>query len=117
MRTIFRLVVILPVALIILAFAVANRHWVTVSFDPFPGNDIAGPQMTAPLFLMLFIAGAIGVFAGGAAVWLRQGRYRREARDARSEVAEAKGQANDLRDRLAALQSPGLPTIVRRDAA
>ncbi|MFO1134206.1 MAG: hypothetical protein U1E30_03220 [Rhodoblastus sp.] len=54
MRTLFRLLVVLPLAVLIVLFAVANRHLVMVSFDPFPGNDIQGPQLTAPLFLLLF---------------------------------------------------------------
>ena len=124
MRTLFRLLVVLPVAILILAFAIANRHWVTVSFDPFPGNDIAGPSLSAPLFLLLMIAGAVGVLAGGTAVWWRQGRYRRQLRDAKSEAAEARGQANDLRDRIAAAEraaaastkAPTLPAP-RQDAA
>lgn len=117
MRTIFRLVVVLPVALAILAFAVANRHWVSVSFDPFPGNDIGAPTLETPLFLLMFVCGMVGVLAGGMIVWWRQGRYRRQVREARDEAAEARGQANDLRDRLAALDSsPALPAP-RRDAA
>ena len=82
MRTLFRLLVVLPVAVVIVLFAVANRHLVMVSFDPFPGNDIQGPQLTAPLFLLLFIAGALGVLAGGMTVWFRQGRFRKQAREA-----------------------------------
>ena len=65
MRTLFRLLIVLPLAILIVLFAVANRHLVMVSFDPFPGNDIQGPQLTAPLFLLLFLAGSVGVLAGG----------------------------------------------------
>ncbi len=120
MRTIFRLVVVLPLAILIVLFAVANRHMVVVSFDPFPGNDIGGPQLTAPLFLLLFLAGAFGVLAGGVAVWLRQGRFRREARDAKAEAVEARGQANDLRDRVDAMERASLaalPPASRQTAA
>jgi uncharacterized integral membrane protein len=117
MRTLFRLLVVLPIAIVIVAFAVANRHWVTVSFDPFPGNDISGPQITAPLFLLLFLSGMIGVFAGGCIVWFRQGRHRRDAREAKAEAAEARGQAADLRDRLAVMQTPTSLPGPRRDAA
>ncbi len=105
MRTLFRLVIVVPIAVLILVFAVANRHWVTVSFDPFPGNDIAGPEIKLPLFVLMFLSGVLGVFAGGAVVWLRQGRFRRLAREARAEAAEARGQASDLRDRVAAMDS------------
>jgi uncharacterized integral membrane protein len=117
MRTLFRLIVVLPIAIVLLAFAVANRHWVTVSFDPFPGNDIAGPQISLPLFLVMVIAGVLGVFAGGTLVWWRQGRYRRQLRDAKAESSEARGQANDLRDRLAALDTRAALPAPRQNAA
>jgi len=120
MRTLFRLLVVLPLAIVIVLFAVANRHLVLVSFDPFPGNDIQGPQLTAPLFLLLFLAGAVGVLAGGVTVWLRQGRFRRQAREAKAEAAEARGQASDLRDKVDNLeraQLAALPPGGRQSAA
>ncbi|MDE2362959.1 MAG: DUF1049 domain-containing protein [Hyphomicrobiales bacterium] len=124
MRTLFRLVVVLPVALIFLAFAVANRHWVTVSLDPFPGNDIAAPSLELPLFAVMVVCGMLGVLAGGVLVWFRQGRYRRqlraaraEAEEARAQAAEARGQANDLRDRVDALGKAAALPAPRKDAA
>ena len=118
MRTLFRLLIVVPVAFLLTLFSIANRHWVTVSFDPFPGNDIAGPQIELPLFIWLFVAGICGVIAGGTVVWFRQGRFRRQLRDAKSEAAEARGQASDMRDRLAALDgSPAALPAPRRDAA
>ena len=120
MRTLFRILVVLPLAVLIVLFAVANRHLVLVSFDPFPGNDIQGPQLTAPLFLLLFLAGAIGVLAGGMTVWFRQGRFRKQARIAQAEVAEARGQAEDLRnkvDRMERTALAALPPSGRQTAA
>ena len=118
MKTLVRLFLIAPVALVIVLFAVANRKTVTVSLDPFPGNDIAGPEITAPLFIALFLAGLVGVLAGGAAVWLTQGRYRKAAREAHASAQRARVEAETVRAAappasLAAL--PGLPA--RRDAA
>lgn len=120
MRTLFRLLVVLPLAVLIVLFAVANRHLVMVSFDPFPGNDVQGPQLTAPLFLLLFLAGAVGVLAGGVAVWLRQGRFRKQARVAKAEAAEARGRAEDLRekvDRMERTQLAALPSSGSQNAA
>ncbi len=111
MRTLFRLLVVLPMALVILLFAVANRHLVLVSFDPFPGNDIQGPQITAPLFLLLFLAGAIGVLAGGVTVWFRQGRFRKQAREAKAEATEARGRADDLRDKVDRMERAQLAAL------
>ncbi|MCB9998247.1 MAG: hypothetical protein M9883_14735 [Methylobacteriaceae bacterium] len=111
MRTLFRLLVVLPVAILIVLFAVANRHLVMVSFDPFPGNDIQGPQLTAPLFLLLFLAGALGVLAGGMTVWFRQGRFRKQAREAKAEAAEARGRAEDMREKVDRMERASLAAL------
>ncbi|MFV0281039.1 MAG: lipopolysaccharide assembly protein LapA domain-containing protein [Rhodoblastus sp.] len=116
MRTLFRLLVVLPVAIVIVLFAVANRQPVDVSFDPFPGSGIAGPTLTTPLFLLMFIAGGLGVLAGGVAVWLRQGRFRKQARTARNEAVEARGETEHLRakvDRMERATLAGLPSTER----
>jgi hypothetical protein len=70
MRTLFRLFVIVPIAIVVLMFAFANRRLVTVSFDPFAGNDVAGPSITAPLFILLILAIGFGVILGGISGWL-----------------------------------------------
>ena len=118
MRNIFRLLVVVPIALLILAFAIANREFVKVRLDPFVGGDIESPAFEMPLFILMFITGCLGVFAGGVLVWWRQGRYRRQLRDAKAEAAEARGQAIDLRDRLSALETRALALPApRKDAA
>jgi hypothetical protein len=42
MRKFFTGVVLIPLGLIFVVFAVANRHWVTVSFDPFNSKPMRG---------------------------------------------------------------------------
>lgn len=111
MRTLFRLLVVLPVAIVIVLFAVANREPVKVSFDPFPGNDIQGPALYAPLFLLLFLAGALGVLAGGVTVWFRQGRFRKQAREAKAEAAEARGRAEDMREKVDRMERASLAAL------
>ncbi len=118
MKTLVRLFVVLPVALVIVLFAVANRHMVTVSLDPFPGNDIQGPSITAPLFLVQFLAALAGVLAGGAAVWLSQGRYRKAAREAHATAERARMEAEKLRAAQPEAPRALLPGLMsRRDAA
>jgi uncharacterized integral membrane protein len=124
MRTLFRLIVIVPIAIVLLMFAFANRHLVTVSFDPFAGNDVAGPSVTAPLFILLILGIGVGVILGGISGWIKQARLRRAARDARAEADEARSEAAQLR-RDALLNPPVSSTpaatstalTVRRDAA
>jgi uncharacterized integral membrane protein len=124
MRTLFRLVILVPIAIVLLMFAFANRHLVTVSFDPFAGNDVSGPSVTAPLFILLILAIGVGVILGGVSGWIKQARLRRAARDARAEADEARSEAARLR-RDALINPPVSSTpaststalMVRRDAA
>jgi len=124
MRTLFRLFVIVPIAIVLLMFAFANRHLVTVAFDPFAGNDIAGPAIRAPLFIVLILSAGVGVILGGVAAWFKQARLKRAVRDAQAEAEEARAEAARLRREmlvnppvrpLAASTSSAL--TVRRDAA
>lgn len=78
-------VILVPVAVVLIALAVANRQLTTFTLDPFnPGN--AALTLQLPLFVMLFLALILGMVIGGAAAWLKQGRYRKEARVKRREV-------------------------------
>ena len=79
MRKFFTAVVVIPLGLIFIIFAVANRHWVTVSFDPF--NSVTPTvAVTLPLFVVIIASAILGVIAGGMATWFKQGRWRRAAR-------------------------------------
>ena len=72
-------------ALVLIVFAVANRHLVTVSFDPISPND---PILSVgvPLWIVVFIAIFLGLIAGWTAAWFNQGRWRRAARQARAQL-------------------------------
>jgi len=72
-------VVFVPLAIILIALAVANRGPVAFTLDPFhPGN----PALTLnwPFFIFLFLALAIGMIVGSLATWVKQGHYRKLAR-------------------------------------
>ena len=92
----------LPLCIIVVALAVANRRAVPVSLDPF-SPDTSALTVQVPLFLILFGAVIVGVILGGTASWLGQGRFRRAARRARP-VAPAPQP----------IRAPGLPAPVRR---
>lgn len=97
------IVVFVPLAIVLVALAVANREAVAFTLDPFnPGNPALTVQL--PLFVLLFVALVVGVLVGSAATWLKQGRYRRLARQRDQEV-------RDLRDAAirAAPSKPALP--------
>jgi uncharacterized integral membrane protein len=96
LRRIVAAIILVPVAVLIIAFAVANRETVTVSLDPFSGHDPAA-TVSLPLFALVIALLIIGVLIGGAASWLRQGKWRGAARRFERELQV-------LRGKLAALE-------------
>ncbi len=99
LRKIVAAIVLVPLAVIIIAFAVANREQVTVSFDPFAARDPAA-ALTLPLFALVIVLLIIGVLIGGSASWLQQGKWRGAVRRLERELAH-------LRGKIAALE--GVP--------
>jgi uncharacterized integral membrane protein len=93
----FRLVVLAIVAVVILVLAFANRHVVTVSFDPFASGDNAAFSIAAPLFAVVIASTMLGVVAGAFATWLSQGRHRRASRQNRIEADKWRVQAEALK--------------------
>jgi uncharacterized integral membrane protein len=84
-RKIITGIILVPLAIIIIVFAVANRQMVTVSFDPFSSTAPAYAA-SLPLFVLIFIILIFGVIIGGVAAWLRQSPWRRTARKLDADV-------------------------------
>ena len=99
MRKTVTALILVPLAVLIVMFGVANREIVTVSFDPF---DSARPAfaLRLPLFILIFVLVGLGVVIGGAAAWLKQHKWRARAWRAESAV-------RDLRERLDAERTHG----------
>jgi uncharacterized integral membrane protein len=108
MRKFLTGLVLIPLAVICIVFAVANRHLVTVSFDPF---NSANPSLgvTLPLFVVIIAVAILGVLAGGIATWVRQRHWRRSARLHEADARQARTELADLRVRTA---PPGEPRRV-----
>lgn len=71
---------VVPLALVVLVLAVANRHAVPLRWNPFdPASAADGVEL--PLFLVVFATLAIGALIGGFVVWNAQRRFRRAARE------------------------------------
>jgi uncharacterized integral membrane protein len=86
-RKIIAAIILVPLAVIIIAFAVANRQIATVSLDPFSAEHPAA-SLTLPLFALVIVLLIIGVLIGGIAAWLRQSKWRRTARRLEREIAD-----------------------------
>ncbi|MBX3581849.1 MAG: DUF1049 domain-containing protein [Rhizobiaceae bacterium] len=97
--------VFVPLAIVLVALAVANRGMVPFTLDPFnPGNPALTWQL--PLFALLFAAAAAGMIIGSVATWLKQGRYRKLARQ---KSQEAEGLKQSVSSRSAPVAVPQLP--------
>ena len=96
MRKFFNAIVLIPLGVIFVVFAVANRHIVTVSFDPFNSNDPA-LGISLPLFVVIIVVAILGVVAGGVATWFGQRRWRRAARQHEMDAQDIRTQLADLR--------------------
>jgi uncharacterized integral membrane protein len=96
MRKFFTALVVIPLGVIFVIFAVANRHLVTVSFDPF-NSTTPTVAVTLPLFVVIIAVAIIGVAAGGMATWFRQRRWRRAARQHEADARRARAEITDLR--------------------
>lgn len=112
MRKVLVWIVLAPVAGIVILFAVANRRWVTVSFDPF-STDAPAYAAEMPMFLLIFISLIAGVLIGGTAVWFGKVRWQmaahrseREVARLRAERAEAERRARDMARPVAAHLPP-----------
>jgi uncharacterized integral membrane protein len=101
MRRFFTFLVLIPLGIVFVVFAVANRRDVTVSFDPFNAADPA-VSVTLPLFVVIIAVAIAGVAAGGMATWFRQRHWRRAARQHERDARTARAQMDELRSRTMA---------------
>jgi uncharacterized integral membrane protein len=104
-RKIVTALILVPLAAIIVAFAVANRQIVTVSFDP---TSSTTPAYSAPmpLFVLIFIVLILGVIVGGIAAWVRQSPWRRTARRLEADVRELHEELAAFRRHFNAVSPP-----------
>jgi len=88
--------ILLPVAILIVLLAVANRAPVTLSLDPFSQE---APEFSTqlPLFAVIFAAVMLGVVIGGTASWLAQGKNRKSRRQLRRESRQLRYETERLR--------------------
>jgi uncharacterized integral membrane protein len=114
LRKVLTIVFVVPLAILIVAFAVANREVVTVSFDPFSSADPAYAAKL-PLFALIFALTILGVIIGGIATWLRQASWRRTARALDADVRTLHQELEAMRRRTA--QEDARTDALRREEA
>ena len=101
MKYLWRLVG-LALGILAIVFAVSNRAPVSVSLWPLPWT------IAIPIYVLVFIALALGVVAGGFGAWRAGGKHRRRARDTRRQ-ADALSEENETLRQAARPGAAALP--------
>jgi uncharacterized integral membrane protein len=107
-RNLIAALILVPLAVVIVAVAVANRQIVTVSLDPFSAEHPAA-SVTLPLFGLIIALLIVGVLIGGIAAWLRQARWRRIARRLEREAGALRGEIEEFKRTAGMAGGGGLP--------
>jgi uncharacterized integral membrane protein len=107
MKAFLKALVLVPIALLIVLFSVANRAPVRISLDPF-SRDLPTLSYELPLFAVILTALALGVLIGGLASWVAQGKHRKAARRNRREVETLRSETQALRS---AVPDSALPAL------
>src|SRR5438105_7824393 len=97
-RKLVLVIILVPLAVAFITFAVANRQIVVVSLDPFDQSHPA-IAISLPLFALILVFIIGGVVVGGVAAWLRQSKWRRAARRAQWEARELRAEVDELKRR------------------
>lgn len=97
----------LPLTLLLVVFAVANRQMVALDLWPF---EMTMPPL--PLSAVVLLSLFFGLLAGGAVTWLSAARSRQRAREAQHRAARLEREVARLRrdfESGRATAPPGLP--------
>ncbi|MEC5289539.1 LapA family protein [Aurantimonas sp. C2-6-R+9] len=99
---ILSLLILVPLAIVLVVFSVANREAIPVSLDPIGSM----PQLAfeAPLFILLMGSVIIGVVLGGIGTWLTQAHYRRKSWKRKYEVEKLRRETEENKAKLRQLQ-------------
>lgn len=99
MKKILWIVLLLPLALILVSLAVANRHNVVLVLDPFSPTD---PALSVQLPFFAYLLGAVlfGFILGGLVSWIDQGKQRKSAKKTAKEAKEWRQRAEKLSGQL-----------------
>ena len=99
-----------PLVLIAISFAVSNREAVELTLWPLPFS------VSMPLVLFSFIMILIGFLAGGCASWFAGQNKRKQARDTRKKASELDKKVQSLETELAAEKKVMSETDSSKDA-
>lgn len=97
------LLIVLPIGIIVVALAVANRQPVTLAMPPYI-NEEPFLSATLPLFAVIFASILVGMVIGSCATWFKQGRFRKAARERKVEATKNAFEAEKQKTRAEELE-------------
>lgn len=97
-------IILTPLAVVIVVFAVSNRGFVVVELWPLPFT------WGLPLFLVVLAGALAGFVLGAALAWIGGGKTRRRARAKARELESTLRDVAYLRQRVATLESAAQPS-------
>ena len=109
-KILFRILVLLPVGIVLVFLAVANRHEVKLALDPFSPEQPA-LDFSVPLYFIIFGSLLSGVLIGGVMAWFKQGRHRRTAREKRYEAQKWRNEADRQQKRVETMIPDANPDV------
>ncbi len=115
MRKLLRWLFVVPLGILLVLLAVANRGAVTISLDPF-SREAPAFAFSLPLFVVLLLAVAVGVVIGGVAAGIGRMRWRYRAKAAERE-AEKLSAENEAFYRAAAVREGRTEAAASRELA
>jgi uncharacterized integral membrane protein len=116
-KRIVSLVIFVPLGIVLIVLAVANRQSVTLALNPFRPEDSL-LSLTAPLFLLLFLAVLFGMALVSFVTWWSQGKHRRQARiEAREAVRLQKENTAATRPSPSVVPAPANQAVVPAPAS
>ena len=94
----FTWIILLPLAALIIVFAVVNRDLTTINLWPLPF------VIDLPLFSVIFGGALVGIVWGGIAAWSAAGTTRAKARERAREVHTLSDENRRLRGQIETLE-------------
>ncbi len=86
----FSWILTIPLTLVVVIFAIANREFVPLDLWPF------GLSRPLPIFVLILGGMFVGFLIGALVMWLSSGKQRKRAREARHQVAKLERRVKEL---------------------
>ncbi|THV17254.1 LapA family protein [Rhizobium rhizophilum] len=109
-RKVVGLVVFVPLGVLLIVLAVANRAPVRLALNPFDPADQA-LSASAPLFVLLILAVMLGVLLGAIVTWFTQGKHRKKARSQSRVAQQWQAEADRQKTRAEEIAGATLPQL------